>query len=198
MLGHSFKLMGLATMNIFIALALSSTLLQKTPTGDIQALTEQNVGAFVTDVTGIAAGKKTGMDQYAVTSYLMDHVTDSGIFKSIVRYNFPDMPDNERQMAMDKKSFISSVLEDMRKTDSHAATFKIEYIKVNDSGRTATAITTNYEHSTMPVSDAEGGQNMMPVYATTYCEQTVLLNNNRIMQLAAANCTTDVALNETN
>jgi hypothetical protein len=194
MLGNSLKLMGLASMNIFIALALSAAYLSHGG-GRVQMLTEDNVTAFIRDVSDITAGRRTAMDAYAVTAYFMQHVADDGAFKSNIRSSIPGMA--ERDVTMDKKAFISDVLQDMRQRGQHDATIKIEDIRITDNGRTATAITTSDESGAVQVTSPDSNDtSMVPVKAVSYCEQTISLADNHVIQMKEATCTTDVALAE--
>ena len=194
-MGKSLELLGLASFNVMIALVLSVAFLSHAG-GKMDRLTEASVTAFITEVSEISAGKRKDMDPYSITSYFMTHITQDGSFKTTLRYSIPEMPDDERQMEMDKMNFISHTLQGLQTMADRETMVKVEFVQIEDGGKSAAITTTNYERGMMPVDDGSGTVNMMPVQGTSYCEQKVILNDKRLIQMAGATCTTDITFSE--
>ena len=193
--GKSLELLGLASFNILIALVLSVTFLSHAG-GKMDRLTEAGVTDFITEVSEISSGKRKDMDTYSVTAYFMDHIAQDGMFKTTLRYSIPEMPDDVRLMEMDKMNFISHTLQGLQTMADRETLVKVDFVQIENDGKSAAVTTTNYERGMMPVDDGSGTVNMMPVQGTSYCEQKVILNDKRIMQMAGATCTTDIAFSE--
>lgn len=195
-MGKSLELLGLAAFNVFLALILSVTFLSNASPEKINTLTEASVEDFIHEVSKISNGERADMDPYSITAFFMNHISEDGQFISKMRYSIPDMPTDERTLEMDKMNFISHTLQSMNTMNRHETLVKVEYIKIEDEGRTATVMTTNYERGMLPVDDGFGEASLMPVQGTSYCEQKLVLNNKRVMQMAGANCTTDIVFSE--
>ena len=63
---------------------------------------------------------------------------------------------------------------------------------MND-GRAALVVTTNYERGVIPVQGIMGDAQMLPVTGTSFCEQEVVLSDKKIIQMAEAECKTNIA-----
>ena len=194
-MGKSLELLGLASFNVLIALVLSVTFLSRGG-GKIDHLTEANVTSFVQEMSDISGGKRPEMDPYSVTSYFMDHIAPEGKFKTTLRYSIPEMEDSEREMEMDKMNFISHTLQGLQTMADRETLVKVEYVHIDDSGKSAAVTTTNYERGLMPVDDGSGEVNMMPVQGTSYCEQKIILSDKRQIQVKNATCTTELTFSE--
>lgn len=189
-MGKSFELLGLAAFNIFIAIILSTTFL--TGSRGIDTLTEDNVESFITEVAEVSGGQRENMDSYSVTHYFMNHIAENGQFTSKIEYAMPDMPASTRTLQMDKMNFISHILEGRKAMTRHETAVEIEYIQIADNGKRAKVMTTNYERGIMPIDDGMGEARMVPVTGTSYCEQEVILSGKNIIQMATANCSTNI------
>ena len=191
-MGKSVELLGLAAFNVVIALILSATFLT-TAEKSVNKLTEANVESFLTEVTEVSGGMREDMDSYSVTEYFMKHLAEDSKFVSRIEYALDNEDLNsERTLEMDKLNFISHVLQGMESINKHETAVEIEYIEIADNGRRARVTTTNYERGIMPVADAFGEAQMMPVTGTSYCEQELVLNKKNIIQMAQANCNTNI------
>lgn len=196
-MGKSIELLGLVTANVFVAMALSAAFLA----GDhkdtaLRHLSQTHIENFIQETTAISSGQRPDMDSFAITTYFMDHVADEGKFRTTVRYNIPDAPEEERAMEMGKMDFISNIIEGQKTLNRHEAKIVIDHIKIEPDGRKAFVVTTNYERGVMPVADSFGGTSMMPVTGTSWCEQILVLNDKRVIQMSGASCTTDIAFAE--
>ncbi len=194
-MGKSFELLGLAAFNIFLAIILSATFLTNAGVS-VDTLNESNVEGFITRVAEISGGRDEAMDQYSITSFFMDHISDDSTFVSTIEYNMPDMEDSARELEMDKMTFISHVLQGMQAMDKHESAVQIDHIDIADNGKSARVVTTNYERGVMPVDDGFGDIRMMPVMGTSYCEQKLVLSQKRTIQMAGAECSTSISFQE--
>lgn len=192
-MGKTFELLGLAGFNIFIAMILSVTFLTGgEPAQRHKNLTEANVISFITEMSDISSGRLADMDSYAITSYFMDHIAEDGIFKTVMRYDIPDMPSDERELEMDKLDFIGHTLQGMRSMANYETRTDVDFVEVAHDGKYATVMTSSYERGMMPVDDGSGEERLMPVLGTSYCEQSVILSN-EVIKVAGAKCTTDLS-----
>jgi hypothetical protein len=193
--GKSLELLGLATFNIFVAIIMSATFLSGGGKKDVvSALNEENIEKFINDVSDISNGK-TAMDTYAITSYLMDHVADSGSFKTKLEYTMQDGTSDQRTLEMDKKDFISGILQGLQNNKNitqHETKVRIEYIKIADGGKRAEATTTTYERGMMEMPDDAGQSALTPIDSVSYCEQTFALSEKKLIQMSVATCTTSI------
>jgi len=194
-MGKSLELLGLASFNVLIAMILSVTFLSNVG-GKMDRLTEASVRDFIVIVSDISAGKKTELDQYSITSFFMKHISPSSIFETTLRYSIPDTEDDERKIKMDKMTFISHTLQGMDTMKDRETMVKIESIDIADTGQTAAVTTTNYERGLMPIDDGSGMLSMMPVQGISYCEQKVLLNDQQIIQMGGAVCSSELSFSE--
>lgn len=193
-MGKSLELLGLVSLNVLVAMMLSVAFLPRG--GSTGALTEANVRNFIADMSSVSAGERKDMDSYGIADYFMDHIAPDSVFKTTLRYNIPEMPENEQQMQMDKMEFISRTLQSMRAMDERETKVNVEYIQIAQDGRSAAVTTTNYERGLMPVDDGSGAVDMMPVYGTSYCEQKIVLTETRTIALSGATCYTDLTFSE--
>ncbi len=193
-MGKSVELLGLAALNIIVAMVLSVTFLAKTDAAavSVSALTKDNVQQFITETVAVSGGQREDMDDYGITTYFMSHIADHGQFISTIEYDMPDMPSSARTLEMDKMNFISHVLQGKEAMNRHETAVQIEYIEIAANGKSAMVTSTNYERGVMPVQDAMGEARMIPVTGTSYCEQEIVLSQKNIIQMAKADCSTNI------
>lgn len=195
-MGKSFELLGLATVNIFIAIFLSTTFLSDDNMTGISRLNESNVTAFVNEVAQISGGQREEMDAYGITSFLMKHIKENGRFRSHIDYEIPDFPETSRDLEMDRNTYISHILQVMEDFEKHEAAIRIENVEIEKDGRSALVITTNYERGVIPVQGVMGDTQMLPVTGMSFCEQELVLSENKAIQMANATCDTNIAFVE--
>lgn len=194
-MGKSLELLGLASFNVLIALMLSAAFFSHGG-GKMNRLTEGAVKDFIVEVSDISAGKREDLDSYKITSYFMEHIAPDSRFKTTMRYSIPDMPADERDMELDRASFISQTLQGLKAMDGRETAVRVEFVQIGEGGKSAVATTTNMERGMMPVDDGSGTVNMMPVQGTSYCEQKIILSEKHVVQMAGATCTTDLSFTE--
>lgn len=196
-MGKTFELLGLVSFNMFVALMLSITFLSRTEeTARVHELTEGAVAAFVKEATAISSGQKVDFDSYEITTYFMEHIADGSQFKTVLRTSSPNAPSDERTVDMDKMTFISNVLQGQKIMQRHEAAVTVEYVKIEEGGKTAQVVITSRERGMMPVPDMTGEEVLMPVEGVSYCEQTMGISSKHKIQMTGASCTTDLVISE--
>ncbi len=195
-MGKSVELLGLAAFNVFLALILSIMFLSQADSNAITELTDAHVETFIQEVSDISSGQREDMDAYGVTSYFMEHLAEDSSFKTTLEYDIPDIPSGERVMEMDKLNFISHVLQGLQSMTRHETLVRIENITIDEEGKNAFVLTTNYERGVMPVSNGNGDVSMIPVVGTSYCEQKIILAEKQNIQMAQANCNTSISFTD--
>ena len=193
-MGRTFELFGLMTFNVFLGLFLSANFLNSAGTHSLTRLDEASVKTFITHIADISMGKDTSMDHLDVTEYFMAHIKDGSNFHNRVTYDLPYVQDNEQETDMDKMTYISYVIRSLSgKAAHHSSDVEIEYIQVSDTGDSATVMTVNHESGQMPVGQGGDQARMIPVAAASYCEHELVLTKDKKIQLAGANCMTDIS-----
>lgn len=193
-MGKSFELLGLATFNIILAVILSATFFGKAGPGMAGHLTKENVTQFVEEVTAISNGQREDMDDYDITAFFMRHIADSSQFKSEIRYSAPDTDIRSREMKMSKNSYIGNVLNGLKNMESQETRVVIDFIKIGENGKKASVQFTSFERGVLPYDNGFGEIQMVPVNGVSYCEQDIILNDRKLIQMAGANCTTDMEI----
>ena len=191
-MGKSFELLGLATFNIFIAIIAATTFMSGENIG-VSKLDRSNVTAFINEVTQVSGGLREDMDPYSVAMYFKKHIKEDGKFVSRIDYSIPDYPETTRDLEMDRETYISHVLQVMKDFDKHEAAVRVENVEIMNDGRAALVVTTNYERGVIPVQGIMGDAQMLPVTGTSFCEQEVVLSDKKIIQMAEAECKTNIA-----
>lgn len=190
------ELMGLATMNIFVALTLSVTVLHKTDANAAHALTESNITAFVNEVATVSAGLNPDMDQHTMVEYMMDRMTEDGQYKTTLNYKIGGSGEQQRELEMNRLELISHALQGQKTMKKHETKTEINKISINPDGRSAAIVITNYERGTMPTDDGFGDTAMVPVLGMSYCEQKIVLSGKNQLQIDGAQCTTTMQFEE--
>lgn len=190
-----FEVMGFATFNIMVAIVLSTTFFSKT--GESTRITELNkkhVEGFIETIADISAGQIENMDSFGITTYFMRHISDNGHFTSTINYNISgNFNDNKEEvMEMDKLGFISHVLNNLKGMQHHETKVNIDYIEISKDKKSASAIITTYERGMMPTVSAFGEDAMVPVSGTSFCEQQFAINDEKILQVTGATCSTNL------
>ncbi len=190
MMGSTIKLLGLASVNIFVALALSASYLTHYG-GKAQALTDETASGFVREFSGVKTGQRADMDDHAVVAYLMKHIAERGTLTTSINSKIPGVA--ARTDVMRKKDFIANALQLMREKGPHPASVKVEDIKIAGDGHTATVVATINETLAMEVKNPENGKaGVSPVSAMSYCSESLQISNEHIIQIRSETCTTEV------
>ena len=97
---------------VFSALVLSGAVVSGAHAAErIKSLTKKNIQAFIEETTDITTNNSSGLSQDKIKAYLDEHLEDKAKFKSLMRYNIPNMPPQEAELSMDKDGFMKSVSE---------------------------------------------------------------------------------------
>lgn len=195
MFGKSLELLGMAGFNVFLGLTLTVTFLnQNGGKAAPNRLTEERVSMFVTEMTDVALGKNPELDQFAVTTWLMKHLDDDSLFLTNMNIAKPDGNETQEKLEMNRMDYISHVLKDNKAVKNREATLHIEYVKIEEGGKTALVVFTSREKASVPVS-SDGHEYEIPISGTSYCEQKITMRDT-VIKVSSANCTTNVRMAE--
>ncbi|HTK84940.1 MAG TPA: hypothetical protein VL625_07630 [Patescibacteria group bacterium] len=191
MMGSTIKLLGLASFNAFVALALSASYLTHYA-GKMQTLSNENVTAFVREFAGVTTGQRGDMDEHEMIGYFVTHVSEGASFSTTVNSSMEGVSKPANKMR--RKEFIASTLRTIRDKGPHPASVTVEDVKISGDGHEATAITTINEKSALEFKNpADGEPGVSAVSATSYCNETVKLSNEHVIQIQSETCTTTIA-----
>ncbi len=190
-MGKSLELLGMAAFNVMLVVILFTAFIKDAdPAMQITQLTEGNVTAFVEQVSSMASAKQENTDAFDITKFFVEHINDDGQFSTTLKYRIGD-DEKEEEMALNKKDFIAHILQDQTVMSHHESRVDIDYIKITDDARRARVISTTRERGLMPIIDDFGDENTVPVIGTSYCEQTLVLSQEKkVIQMKDASCTT--------
>lgn len=191
---RSLELLGLACFNTFLGLTLTVTFMSQNGGKTPSRLTETSVTNFITEMTDVALGKKPDLDQYGITTWFMDHIDDSGKFITTMNISQPTGENKQETLEMNRMDYISYILKDIKTVKTRESTFNVEYVKIDEGGKSASVVFTNMEKASVPISDKDG-EYMIPVTGTSYCEQTLALRGSTI-KVSNSTCTTNVSMSE--
>lgn len=193
-MGKSFELMGLAAFNIMLAVILSATFFGEAGTGQAGKLTKDNITVFIEEVSSISTGSRGAMDDYDITTFFMRHIAKDSTFKSEIRYQAPDMETSSREVKMGRNGYISNVIQGLHKNENQETKVVIEHITIGQDKKKANVRFTSFERGVLPYDDGFGEVRMVPVNGISYCEQDIIVNENKIIQMADADCVTDMEI----
>lgn len=194
MMGRSLELMGMASFNVFLGMVLTVTFLNQGGGNKPSRLSEESVSAFIQEMAEVAHGKKEGLDQYGITTWFMDHIDDNSLFTATVNIAQANGDENQQTLEMNRMNYISHILQEIKGVQERESHLNIEYVKINEDGRTASVIYTSIDKGRMPVAD-QGTGYTVPVTGMSYCEQKVALRN-ATMKVSGGNCTTNITVAE--
>ena len=192
--GKSLELLGMASFNVFLGLVLTTTFLNQNSDSSPRRLTEASVTHFVTEMTDVALGKKADLDQYGMTTWLMKHLDENISVTTNMNITDQNGMAREESLQMGRMDYISHILKDNKAVKDRQATLHIEYIKVEEGGQDASVIFTSQEKANVPMA-SEGGDYVMPISGTAYCEQKLALRE-AIITVSASHCTMNVSMSE--
>ena len=157
----------------------------------VKSLTQKNIKAFIEETTDITANNSKGLSADKIKAYLDKHLEDKARFKSLMRYNIPNMPPQEAELSMDKDGFMKSVSEGAGSVDSYETLVEIKNIKIASNGKKAFVKTSSTEYADMNVPTSDGGTESVPVEGVSECTQILSLNKG-VIQMYSANCVTNI------
>ncbi|MCB1555944.1 MAG: hypothetical protein KDJ15_01385 [Alphaproteobacteria bacterium] len=190
-MGKTLELLGMMAFNVTLILVASAALLNKASpaAAPISFLTEENITAFVREVTAVSGGE-SGRDAYSVTEFLIDHIAADATFKAVVKYDMPGDGTQEEVLSLEKMDFIGRVLEGQKTMQNHQSDVTLEYAVIAPDGKTARIMTTSRENGGLPTTDPFGDSVVVSVGSTSYCEQGLSLDESGHIQIKIADCTT--------
>jgi len=157
----------------------------------VKKLTNSNVKSFIESTTDITTGNSERLSTKKIQTYLDRHISNKARFKSVMKYNIPNMPPQEATLTLDKDEFMSSVNEGAEKITGYETLVEIKEIKIASSGEKAFVKTESTEYATMAVPSQSGGSEDVPMEGVSECTQIISLNRGTI-QMYSANCITEI------
>lgn len=157
----------------------------------VKKLTEGNIRTFIEHTTDVTTGNSGDLSTEEIAAYLDKHLDKQARFKSVMRYNIPDMPPQEASMSLDKEGFMTSVQAGAEKTADYENLIEILSIKVASNGKKAFVKTTSTEYATMAVPVETGGSEDVPIEGLSECTQIISLHRG-VIQMYSANCVTTI------
>lgn len=187
---RSLELLGLASFNLFLGMILTVTFISQGGQPKSPRLTEENVSAFIHDMTDTALGLKPGMDQYATTMWFMDHLSEASTFKTNMNIEQAQGGTRAETVEMGRMDYIGQILKDQKAVQKRESHVNIEYVKIEEDGNSAAAVFTSIEKGMISMT-SDAGTYEMPVRGTSFCEHRLALRNKKIV-VSGGTCTTHV------
>lgn len=181
------KVLSFVISMLFCALNSAVVLAEDT----IKTLTEENIQTFIENTTDVTTGNSQGLSVEEMKAYLDKHLEDKARFKSIMRYNIPNMPPQEATLSLDKNGYMDSVTKGAESVEGYETLIEIDEIKVASNGKKAFVKTSNTEYATMPIPTETGDAEEVPIEGISMCTQILSLNRG-VIQMFSANCVTEI------
>jgi hypothetical protein len=162
----------------------------------IKALTDANVSAFILKMADVTDGKDAEKGQLGATEWLMAHLSESGVFATQINYSGEGMPDKPEELSMTRDQYVGHVIEGLKAVGQHETKVTVESVSIDPSKKSASTVTVIRESGVLPVMAEDGTQVPVPVTGISYCEQTVALASENVIQLTGVKCSTTVGIAE--
>lgn len=160
---------------------------------NIDALTADNVKAFLTQVDHLTGGDQT-ITAHDISAFMLKHIDESALFKSSAVYTLPDGEEKQDQIEMDKLAYIENTIKEQQSLTTKEIAMNIEYIHIDDNKKSAQVVTTVRKRGTLPLEDDFGDIVEVPLIGLTYCEQSLQLNDEAVIQMTDTNCSARMSL----
>lgn len=195
MMGKSLELLGLAGFNVFLGMVLTVTFLNNQNDQSPSRLSEASISSFVTEMDRVNLGTDPSMDSYSITTWLMEHLDENSVFLININISPANGEPREEQVELKRMEYISHILQEIKTMRDRESSVHIEQVKIDETGQTASVIYTNMEKGNIPYA-SEGGEYMMPVAGTSYCEQQIALRD-KVIVVTGTTCTSNVTMAQT-
>jgi hypothetical protein len=182
-----------AALVLFLSSFAQSSHAQNTQNDFVSALNENNIRAFLRDVTEISSGQRPEMLDDEIINYFDNHTADQAVFKSKMSYDIPGFPLTENEMKLDKQQYITMIANGRYVIQNHEVDIKIDNLKIGNGARSATFQSTITEKGRMPFpKDPEKPDDLqiIPIEGKSVCQQRVIVSYNNFIQTAKADCET--------
>jgi hypothetical protein len=155
-------------------------------------LNKKVVTAFIQKVTDVTHGATTGTDIENIQDFLERHIHEDARFKSTISYAMPGFPPQNNDIKLNKDGYIKQILEGASHVQNYDVQVDIKDIKFSRKKKTATVSTHTRENAYITVPGPSREEQNVPITGTTNCTQVLKINNDNILQMYHANCTTNV------
>ncbi len=162
----------------------------------IQALNEDNIRKFLSEVSAITTGQRPDMLDDDVIDYFNNHMADNGSFKTVMRYQVPGFPNKDIDMKFKKEDYIDTVVNGRYMLEDYQTQVDIQDLKISAGGKAATFKSITKERGRMPfVKDEKSKEvtELIPIEGESICEQKLIVSFNNFIQMASADCKTVIS-----
>lgn len=150
-------------------------------------LTEGRIKQFIKKSSKMTSVSHKTSSEKEIKAFLDTHIHKKARFKSTMKYTIPGFPPQKNSMSLDKKKYISSIIDAPKAVSDYDHNVKIESIMISTDGTKATVRTKSKETGSMKVSETQE----IPIEGVSKCNQILMLEKN-IIQMFSAQCVTDV------
>ncbi len=170
---------------------------KKDPRKDfVTALNERNIRAFLEEVSAISTGQRPDLLDDDVANYFNNHVSDKAVFKSKMHYDIPNFPSQATEMKLNKEEYIGTILQGRFMMEDYQSNIEIRDLKIGGGGKNATFTSVITEKGRMPFPKDPKKPNdveMIPIEGQSTCRQRLIVSFNNFIQMARAECETDIS-----
>lgn len=152
-------------------------------------LNAENIEKFVMDMSEKAKKAKGGEDH---SGFFNTHLHPAAFFLSEVKYNIPGFPSQQNELSMSKQQYIESASNKQSIVSDFEADVSVSNIKISRNKRNATLVVTTNENAYITVPNGRGSETV-PVSGSSSCKQIIRINDDDILQVYSAKCTTDMS-----
>lgn len=162
----------------------------------VSQLTEQNILAFMREVSDIATGNKPEMLDDEVGDYLNNHVANAAAFESTMNYHIPGFPAKDINLKIGKQEYINSIIKGRYTLQDYSTRIVVEDLAITNGGKRATFTSITDEQGLMPFPKNENNPEdleLLPIKGQSKCQQTMIVSFNNFIQMADAKCHTEIS-----
>ena len=162
----------------------------------VSQLTEQNILAFMREVSDIATGNKPEMLDDEVGDYLNNHVANAATFESTMNHHIPGFPAKDINLKIGKQEYINSIIKGRYTLQDYSTRIVVEDLAITNGGKRATFTSITDEQGLMPFPKNENNPEdleLLPIKGQSKCQQTMIVSFNNFIQMADAKCHTEIS-----
>ena len=190
---RTYRLLALGT---FLCVVSAPAFAQETRHDFVRSLNENNIRAFLQEVSEISTGQRSEMLDDDVINYFNNHMSDKGLFKSKMSYDIPGFPMQENEMSLNKEEYISMVANGRYVMQDYIVDIDIQNLKIGSGAKSATFKSITTEKGKMPFPRDPKKPNdveIVPIEGVSICEQRLIVSINNFIQMAKAECNTTIS-----
>ena len=158
-----------------------------------QKMNKAMVKDFIAYTTKITRGAVDRDDISDITDFLKAHIHNDARFKSAMEYVMPGFPAQKNTLKLDKAKYIQNIIDGAGKIGDYDVSVKVKSVKFSKNKRVATVITENTERAMIAVPGRSSNEEQrVPITGDTTCTQILKVNDDDIVQMYHAKCTTKI------